>query len=399
MHILFFQWNAFMQKGIETAFNRLNISYEKFFYIFSDWDYDDKFCKLFNDKLNSSPDIDVVFSVNFSPLISDICNARGIIYISWIYDAPLHIRKTVSLMNSVNRMYFFDRIQAEHYQKQGILNVHHMPLASDTYIFSDEGINETINNRLSKKEPVFFNPTSIADNDYQCDVSFIGKLYKSDYAYLCTPLNQYYRGYLEGILNAQQNIYGAYLLDDLLTDTLLEELNSFYLKASKGTFSVTKEELEFALACEITSRERVTALALLQNRCHVNLYSGDKDERLTHINQLGYVDYYTQMPKVFRNSKINLNISLKIIQSGIPLRILDILASGGFLITNYQPELLEYFEPGIDLIIYEDIPDLILKVQYYLANDDERNIIAQNGYNKVSSLFNFDDKVRQLLSI
>lgn len=41
--ILFFQWNAFMQKGIERAFIYLGMEYDTFYYIFKDWDKDDDF--------------------------------------------------------------------------------------------------------------------------------------------------------------------------------------------------------------------------------------------------------------------------------------------------------------------------------------------------------------------
>ena len=44
----------------------------------------------------------------------------------------------------------------------------------------------------------------------------------------------------------------------------------------------------------------------------------------------GKIDYYDTMPSVFHNSKINLNITLKTIQTGIPLRAWDILGCGGF---------------------------------------------------------------------
>lgn len=69
------------------------------------------------------------------------------------------------------------------------------------------------------------------------------------------------------------------------------------------------------------------------------------------------------MPKVFKCSKVNLNISLKTIRTGIPLRILDILASGGFVISNFQEELAEYFRLGEEIITYGDIEEL-----YYLVN-------------------------------
>ena len=46
--------------------------------------------------------------------------------------------------------------------------------------------------------------------------------------------------------------------------------------------------------------------------------------------------------------KIYLNMTIKPIQTGLPLRIFDIMGCGGFLMTNYQAELPEYFEIGTD---------------------------------------------------
>ena len=45
---------------------------------------------------------------------------------------------------------------------------------------------------------------------------------------------------------------------------------------------------------------------------------------------MGPVDYYREMPYVFAASDINLNISVKGIQSGVPQRAFDILASWWF---------------------------------------------------------------------
>lgn len=42
----------------------------------------------------------------------------------------------------------------------------------------------------------------------------------------------------------------------------------------------------------------------------------------------------------------------KPIRTGLPLRIWDILGAGGFVLTNYQTEIPEYFEIGKDLETY-----------------------------------------------
>ena len=114
---------------------------------------------------------------------------------------------------------------------------------------------------------------------------------------------------------------------------------------------------------------------------------------------MGTCDYYDQMPKVFKASKINLNITLKIIQSGIPLRVMDILGSGGFLLTNYQPEIAEYFVDGEEVVMYESIEDAYEKAIFYIRNNDKRHQIAQNGHNKVRELFSYEKQLKSIFEI
>ena len=92
------------------------------------------------------------------------------------------------------------------------------------------------------------------------------------------------------------------------------------------------------------------------------------------------------MPKAFKCSKVNLNISLKTIRTGIPLRVLDILASGGFVISNFQEELAEYFRLGEEIITYGDIEELYYLVNYYLQHEEERKEIADRGLQRVKEM-------------
>ncbi len=103
------------------------------------------------------------------------------------------------------------------------------------------------------------------------------------------------------------------------------------------------------------------------------------------------------MPKVFLFSKINLNFTSKPIRSGLPLRIWDILGAGGFLLTNFQSEIPEYFEVGKDLEAFASEEELVEKIRYYLAHDEEREEIARNGYQKAKEQYSLETRVRQML--
>ena len=161
MKLLFFEWHSFMNKGIERGLKELEIAYDTFFYQFNDWEKDDAFLEQFRAYLKAGTYTDVL-SVNFSPLISMLCEELGIVYTAWVYDSPLHIRNLESLKNSCNRIFFFDRGQAEEHHKNGV-NAMHLPLAVDTGVFR-------INASKREKE------------DYRTDISLVGKLYQTEYA-------------------------------------------------------------------------------------------------------------------------------------------------------------------------------------------------------------------------
>ena len=103
------------------------------------------------------------------------------------------------------------------------------------------------------------------------------------------------------------------------------------------------------------------------------------------------------MPYIFKQSKINLNITRRGIKSGVPLRAIDIMGCGGFLISNYQADFLDYFVPGGDFVCYESKEDLIQKVDYYLSHEKERQAIAKSGHEKVAAGHTYRHRVRQML--
>jgi spore maturation protein CgeB len=374
MKILFYQWHSFMNKGMERALKQLGMEYDVFFYQQTDWEEDDQFAK----KLQAAvAGHDLVLSVNFSPIVSGVCEKAGIRYLSWIYDSPVHIRNMETMKNSCNDIYVFDRGMAEEYRKMGIA-AKHMPLAVDTEVFAAALQSGT--------------------DEYRAQVALLGNLYQTEYNYMTAPLEQYEKGYLEGIISAQSKVYGGYLIPELLTDELLARMNRQYSRVATDGFQMGRRELEFLLASEVTGRERYMAAALLSGHFDFALYSTCKDERLTNVRMHDYVDYYSVMPKVFAASLVNLNISLRTIRTGIPLRIIDILGCGGFVISNFQEEIAEYFVPGQDLEIYENLEDLFAKTKFYLEHDDARRQIAQNGFEKVQRDFTFQDRLSRMIS-
>jgi spore maturation protein CgeB len=118
---------------------------------------------------------------------------------------------------------------------------------------------------------------------------------------------------------------------------------------------------------------------------------------MPNLKNHGPVDPYAELPLVFKKSRINLNISLRSIKSGIPQRAFDIMGSGGFLLSNYQSDFLDFFTPDEDFVCYESKSDLLDKITYYLTHEDERAAIAKNGHDKVAAAHTYRHRVREML--
>lgn len=365
MRLLIYKWNSYSDHDVEAIFREKNISFTNFTWNFKTKNEDSEFEKWFSDNVDSRK-YDALFSIDYWPLLSKMCQIKNLKYIVWSYDTPPNVlRIEETLGNPVNYVFWFDRMQYSQYKNMGFDTVYHLPL----------GVNST---RMRKLKV-----TPYLQSKYTSDVSLVGKLYDSHILEYMAYMNEYTKGYLRALMDAQSNIYGYYMFDDLITDELMEDINNQYKEKSPDTeFVLPKEALTFAMASEVTRRERVILLELCGKRFDTRLYSYQNSEVLKNAKLLPAVDYINEMPYIFACSKINLNPSFRIIQTGIPLRALDIMGAGGFLLSNYQEELVELYDNNREMVIYENIYDAIDKIAFYLKHEELRRQIAQRGREK-----------------
>lgn len=372
MKLLLLDWGAYTQQDIVSTLKDNSVIIKQVSYCFGDKNHDDYFYRHFSEYV-SKDTYDAVFTVNYFPLVAQVCYDKQIKYVSWSYDNPLnvlHIEETLGY--PTNYVFLFDRIQASSYQDKGFHNVYHLPLAVNP-------------NRLNKLAL-----TKAEWEKYSSEITLVGDLYASRFNDILSLLDEYHKGYLKAVADAQFKVYGYYFINDILTDAFMEEINACISRQTNvRDFILGKEQLSYAMATNITREERLILLNLLSKRHQVTLYSREQHPLLSNVAFKGSAGYYTEMNQIFRASKINLNITLKILQSGMPLRTLDVLGSGGFLLSNYQEELMSNFIPDEDLVLYTGIEDAVDKASFYLKHEDLRQAIAQNGHRKVCENFNY----------
>lgn len=158
------------------------------------------------------------------------------------------------------------------------------------------------------------------------------------------PVNDYTKGYLNSLMDVQARIYGHYFFDELISEEMIEDINRQYVtRCPDTTFKLQKEALKFAMASEVTRKDRIILLSLCGKRWDTKLYSYNDNAVLENVKKYQPVDYVTQMPKIFVCSQINLNPTLRCVQSRISLRAFDIMGAGGFLLFNYQEEFMDFY--------------------------------------------------------
>lgn len=101
--------------------------------------------------------------------------------------------------------------------------------------------------------------------------------------------------------------------------------------------------------------------------------------------------------RLMNQSKIVLNISSWVPEkTGLSLRIVDIPATGAFMLTDDSPELEQVFGKDMNIPVFTDPSDFRSKVIHFLNADQARNEIASRMYSHIQHYSTYADRMRLL---
>lgn len=126
-----------------------------------------------------------------------------------------------------------------------------------------------------------------------------------------------------------------------------------------------------------------------------------------------------EMIKIFRSSKINLNISnstsfdiryllrnpynlintfwSKKNREQIKARNFEIPYCGGFQLTGYTIGLDDYYDIGKDIACYSNCEDAMTMIDYYLKNEEERETMRISSQKKARSQHTYKQRLKEVL--
>lgn len=312
-----------------------------------------------------------VFTVNFSPDVSVVCQNALIPYLSYIVELPQTAIYHPAVKNPCNFIFCFDGAVCQELQQFIQGRCFHLPLGAgaDCFIESDSG--------------------------EMADVSFVGSLCLENKAYdkAKEEVSEYVRGYMEALVRTQVRIYGYNLLEAALNNDVMKALKPFIPETCLSENIVAGAERNVIaaglLANKVTELERQRIIKEISEQFDIQLYTADDVHDISPARVYAEVSSWEERAKIYQNSRINLHLTHRSVMSGVPQEVFEIMAAGGFVLTNFQPELAENFVIGEHLETFVNEKDLLEKIAYYLEHEDERVQIAKAGQQAVKEYHSY----------
>ncbi len=327
-----------------------------------------------------------VISMHLLYNVSVAAAVAGIKYLVIVWDAPYD--KMFTAYGRAENCYFsvFDRVDAQRFREAGFAHIMYQPLAVNQYNIQKWEVQGKLG------------------GDYYNDVCFIGSLYDDNlYDKELKQLPDVMKNYFDSIFeeaafrwDGVNRVYGK------TGNEILRYLEMMIPDfALNNTYDIEDAEVfeDLYLVRKLGNIERIGVLNLLAEYFSVTVctYHSPSVAKLKNVRVLPPIEQGEAFAIMVSKSKINLNISLKGIRGGTPLRVMDIMAAGGFVLTGYCEETAELFEEDKEIAMFSTPEELVEKVAYYLEHEDERKAIAAAGQQKVLAEFTYEKLLKRFL--
>ncbi len=291
----------------------------------------------------------------------------GVCRLLWFFDDPFRFELSESSLAPIDRLFCFDPVLTQKLQERFSRSVTYLPAATSF----PGGISGMLPRSLPAPK----------------DVVFVGS----------TGLQRFEERFVRWLV---QNPPAMRPLRDLVAQRLREGRPLSYDEILALDFPVSglspvariqlvQDIVTFWIRCEFLS-------ALPEERSEIYGDPGWGIEELTgKLKRLfagRSLDFTREAPWIYRNAAININIfNVQCVDSPI-LRLFDILACGGFLLTEYRPFLDNLFGIGEELEVFRTPAELHEKIHFYLAHPARRTAMAQAGRERVLHEHRYRDR-------
>ena len=175
--------------------------------------------------------------------------------------------------------------------------------------------------------------------------------------------------------------------------------NQLDLLALKSFYRAMLHKLSQPFRGEIISRIKESFSVSIFGGDPSYLQNNDRNLKINNKN-LSYhssTNDYQFSNQIYSKSKINLNITSLQFDTAVINRVIDIGAAGGFILTDWKSDLARITSVSEE-ISYRTIDELNSKIEYYLCHNKERQDIAAQLHDDISSKCSYSQLIDYIFS-
>ncbi|MCC6698332.1 MAG: glycosyltransferase [Candidatus Hydrogenedentes bacterium] len=275
-------------------------------------------------------------------------------YVSWFTDTPRMIlfARTVHC-SPYSVAATWERAYIPHLEALGFEQVVFMPHATDPHLFIGEV-------QMSFPRQLAFVGVSMTDLAQE---AFDKLAPRPDLIEAIT------RAFQEGRVTRESFAHG---IDTIIPKALLE----------KGD-DTDRRNAELCLVYEGTRRLRTSMVRRLIP-LGIEVF-GDAAWQSILAKGYGDVGYFDDLAPFYRSTAINLNSTSLQMRTSVNQRVFDCPAAGGFLITDAQADLGEFFDLEREVVTYAELDELVDKIEFYRVRPEARAEMVRAAQKRIAA--------------
>lgn len=126
---------------------------------------------------------------------------------------------------------------------------------------------------------------------------------------------------------------------------------------------------------------------------------GDEEWRRSFPNAGGPVNYFAELPVLYRRCEVNVNTTSIQMPNAVNQRVFDCPAAGGFLLTDAQASLRELFDVEHEIAAYASWDECRDMFRYYRSRPAARREVAQRARRRVLAEHTYVHRLQTLAAI
>jgi spore maturation protein CgeB len=301
-----------------------------------------------------------IFTINFSPEMAFLATLGSVPYVSWTVDPlpPSRYRLYADTRTELCLAFVHRRTLVDQMPALGIKNVEYLPLAAS-----------------HAKRGKIADTRRLAP--YACQLSFVGSSLADERARLSDWLarKKLAASALQSIELWLKKEFFNQLDDASFRGLALSDVTEELTCLCQDSFEqVELLDLLNGLLSHYLRIERIKACQRFDTRVY-----GDNFWATVTSQYYGVAQHGQQTTLIYNASLLNLDIPRIYQRDIITMRVFDILLCGGCLLTEFSPEILEYFRDGVHLMTYRNQQELLERAEICLKDAALRQQLSEAG--------------------